>query len=226
MFLFVVRTVPLEVKKQSECRLSTPTHDNTLTKSSTCSLSCKFLLLAPLLSHTEVRPSLFSPLSLAYNTNNYLHDHLPANDVANAIGPYSVIYQVWSTGAPSPAKAAVPLWILAFGGVFIVIGLATYGYNIIKVLGNKITLVSPSRGTSMELGASITVIIASIYGIPVSTTMSITGATLGVALCNGTLSATNWRALAWILLGWIITVPIVGTAAGCLMSIILYAPRF
>lgn len=73
------------------------------------------------------------------------------------------------------------------------------------VLGNKITLMSPSRGFTMELGAftaqvyaqnsslttpfapgsAITVILASQYGIPVSTTMCITGATLGVSLCNG-----------------------------------------
>lgn len=48
----------------------------------------------------------------------------------------------------------------AFGGVALVIGLWTYGYNIMRNLGNKITLHSPSRGFSMELGSAITVIIA------------------------------------------------------------------
>jgi len=125
-------------------------------------------------------------------------------------------------------KAAVPIWILVFGAVMIVIGLATYGYNMcvplslralvlldrhadspffpsrsMKVLGNKITLHSPSRGFSMELGASITVILASQYGLPVSTTMCITGSTIGVALCNGDLRSINWRAIGWIFLGWV-----------------------
>ena len=128
----------------------------------------------------------------------------PANDVANAVGPYAVIYQVWSTGDSAASKGPVPVWILAFGGAMIVIGLATCtfssslasrllltlspspdGYNIMAVLGNKITLMSPSRGFTMELGAAITVILASQYGLPVSTTMCITGATLGVSLCNG-----------------------------------------
>lgn len=54
--------------------------------------------------------------------------------------------------------------------------------------GNNITPHSPSRGFSMELGAAITVILASQYGLPVSTTMCITGATMGVALCNGDVS--------------------------------------
>merc|ERR1711964_757171 len=123
-------------------------------------------------------------------------------------------------------KAAVPIWILVAGACFIVIGLATYGYNIMKVLGNKITLMSPSRGFSMELGSAITVILASQYGLPVSTTMCITGATIGVALCNGDLKSISWRTVARIVTGWIITVPVVGTLAGCLLGLILNAPRF
>merc|ERR1712036_23484 len=118
-------------------------------------------------------------------------------------------------------KAAVPIWILVAGACFIVIGLATCGYNIMKVLGNKITLMSPSRGFSMELGASITVILASQYGLPVSTTMCITGTTVGVGLCNGTLKSVNWRNVAWIYTGWVLTIPVVGTLAGCLMGFIL-----
>ncbi|KAF9462248.1 sodium:inorganic phosphate symporter [Collybia nuda] len=149
-----------------------------------------------------------------------------ANDVSNAIGPYAVIYSVWSTGESSASKAPVQVWLLVFGGAMIVLGLATYGYNIMKVLGNKITLHSPSRGFSMELGAAITVVLASQYGLPVSTTMCITGATLGVALCNGDIRAVNWRALGWIFLGWVLTVPIVGTLSGCLMGFILNAPHF
>ncbi|ORY90849.1 sodium:inorganic phosphate symporter [Leucosporidium creatinivorum] len=149
-----------------------------------------------------------------------------ANDVSNAIGPYAAIYHIWSTGEFSTSKNPVPVWILVFGAVMIVIGLATYGYNIMKVLGNNLTLHSPSRGFSMELGAAITVILASNYGLPVSTTMCITGATMGVALCNGDFRAVNYRTLLWIFSGWVITVPVVGTIAGCLMGIILNAPHF
>ncbi|GAA5979846.1 hypothetical protein JCM11641_002713 [Rhodosporidiobolus odoratus] len=155
--------------------------------------------------------------------NSFAHG---ANDVSNAIGPFAVIYHTWSTTELSEKKTPVPIWILVFGGAFIVIGLATYGYNIMKVLGNKITLHSPSRGFSMELGAAITVIIASQYGLPVSTTMCITGSTIGVALCNGDTRSINWRAIGWIFLGWVLTVPVVGTLAGCIMGIILNAPHF
>ncbi|KAL7412668.1 sodium:inorganic phosphate symporter [Mrakia frigida] len=149
-----------------------------------------------------------------------------ANDVANAIGPYSAIYAIWKTGRPLTSKTETPVWILAFGGAMIVLGLATYGYNIMRVLGNRLTLHSPSRGFCMELGAAITVLLASQYGLPVSSTMCITGATLGVALCNGDIKSFNWRGLAWIMSGWVITVPVVGTMAGCLTAVILYAPNW
>ncbi|KIM22207.1 hypothetical protein M408DRAFT_28932 [Serendipita vermifera MAFF 305830] len=149
-----------------------------------------------------------------------------SNDVANAVGAYAVIYDVWSNGAVAGKDTPVPVWILVYGGAMIVIGLATYGYNIMRVIGNRLTLHSPSRGFSMELGSAITVILASNYGLPVSTTMCIVGATLGVALCNGDWRTFNWRGLGWIFLGWVLTVPVVGVAAGCLMGIILNAPHF
>lgn len=83
-----------------------------------------------------------------------------ANDVANAVGPYASIYQIWNSGLVPGKKSEVPVWILAFGGAGIVIGLWTYGYNIMRNLGNRVTLMSPARGFSMELGSVITVILA------------------------------------------------------------------
>lgn len=84
-----------------------------------------------------------------------------ANDIANAIGPYATVFQIWNDGAlPAAGKAEVPTWILVFGASCLVIGLWTYGYNIMRNLGNRITLQSPSRGFSMELGSAVTVILA------------------------------------------------------------------
>ncbi|KAF4943110.1 hypothetical protein FSARC_15043, partial [Fusarium sarcochroum] len=116
-----------------------------------------------------------------------------ANDVANAVGPYASIYQIWNSGEIAGSKAQVPLWILAFGGAGIVIGLWTYGYNIMRNLGNRVTLMSPARGFSMELGSVITIILATRLKLPVSTTQCITGAIVGVGLCNGDWRSINWR---------------------------------
>jgi sodium-dependent phosphate transporter len=69
-----------------------------------------------------------------------------ANDIGNSVGPWAVIYGAWSTGKASQSKAPVPLWQLAVLSLTISLGLVTYGYNIMKVMGNKITYHSPSRG--------------------------------------------------------------------------------
>ena len=93
-------------------------------------------------------------------------------------------------------------------------------------LGNRITLHSPSRGFSMELGSAITIIMATRLKLPVSTTQCITGATVGVGLCNGTWRSINWRMVAWIYGGWIITLPTAGLISGLLMAFIIHSPRW
>lgn len=149
-----------------------------------------------------------------------------ANDLSNAVGPFAVIYHTWKTSTIAGKSADIPIWQLVVFALTLVLGLATYGYNIMAVLGNRITLHSPSRGFAMELGAAMTVILASQYGLPVSTTMCITGSTVGVGLCNGDLKAVRWRSVGWIVAGWIITVPVVATISGCLLGLIINAPRF
>lgn len=94
-------------------------------------------------------------------------------------------------------------------------------------MGNKITYHSPSRGSSMELGAAITVLVFSQYALPVSTSMCITGATIGVGLCNrATFRAVNWQRVGLLAISWIATIPIAGTLAGVIMAILLNTPHF
>jgi sodium-dependent phosphate transporter len=149
-----------------------------------------------------------------------------ANDIGNSVGPWAVIYTAWSTGNASKAKATVPVWQLAVLSATISLGLITYGYNIMKVMGNKITYHSPSRGCSMEMGAALTVLIFSQYSLPVSTSMCITGATVGVGLCNGTFKAVNFQRVGLLVFSWIMTIPVAGTLGGVLMGLFLNAPHF
>lgn len=58
-------------------------------------------------------------------TNSFAHG---SNDTANAIGPFAVIYHVWSTGLLTTKNTGTPTWMWAFGGIMIGIGVATYGY--------------------------------------------------------------------------------------------------
>ena len=117
-----------------------------------------------------------------------------ANDVSNAVGPLAAIYHIHQNNAVS-SKIEVDEWILALGGAGIVVGLATYGVNIMKVLGEKITYISPSRGFTAELSTALVVSLASRYGLPISTTQCITGAIVGISICD-----RNWKTLEWKLL--------------------------
>lgn len=85
---------------------------------------------------------------------------------------------------------------------------------------------SPTRGFSVELGAAITVLLASRLGLPVSTTQCLTGATMGVALMNYDLGAVNWKQLAYIFMGWVLTLPSAGLISGLLCLMALNTPHF
>lgn len=146
-----------------------------------------------------------------------------ANDVANAIAPFTTAYEVWMSGE-IPEMVDVPIWILCFGGGAIVLGLLTFGYHVMRTLGNRLTLISPSRGFCMELSSAITVLMATRLKLPVSTTQCITGATIGVGLANGDWRCINPKLVAWIYFGWLLTVPVTALISGCLMGLILYAP--
>ena len=138
-----------------------------------------------------------------------------SNDVANAVGPLAAVVTTAKTGAIT-GKAALDTWILFVGGVGIVIGLATYGRKVIATVGTKITHLTPSRGFAAELGASMTIVLASATGLPISTTHTLVGAVLGVGLAKG-ISAINLGVVRGIFASWIITIP-----AGAVLSIIFF----
>ena len=138
-----------------------------------------------------------------------------ANDVANAIGPVAAVLDVIKNGAISDS-AQVPPWLLAFGGIGIVIGLATWGWRVIETIGKKITELTPTRGFCAEFGAATTILLASKLGLPISTTHCLVGAVLGVGLARG-MKALNLGMLKEIILSWVITIP-----SSAVMSIFIF----
>jgi phosphate/sulfate permease len=138
-----------------------------------------------------------------------------ANDVANAIGPVAAVLDTIKNGVISDV-APIPLWLLAFGGVGIVIGLATWGWRVIETIGKKITELTPTRGFCAEFGAATTILLASKLGLPISTTHCLVGAVLGVGFARG-IRALNLSTLKDVVLSWIVTIPASG-----LMTILLF----
>jgi len=175
------------------------------------------LLEARFLSQELKKESCFSQTSSEYKTVERMFVILQvlsacfiafahgANDVANAIGPVAAVLDVIKLGFVSPVSY-IPSWLLAFGGLGIVIGLATWGWRVMETIGRKITELTPTRGFCAEFSAAIVILIASKLGLPISTTHCIVGAVLGVGLAKG-MKALNLSMIREIVLSWIITIP-------------------
>eukprot|EP00889_Picochlorum_renovo_P002545 jgi/Picre1/29575/NNA_004961.t1 len=162
--------------------------------------------------------------------NSFAHG---ANDVANSIGSFAAIYSIWQCEC-ADSKAQVPIWMFVIGGIGIVVGLATYGYKIMRALGVKMVKVTNSRGYCAELTSSIIVIVSSRYGFPVSTTQVITGAITGIGLVE-VISAKmrkevrpgsryNWLLLIKFFGGWVATIVVAALVAAAFTAQGIYAP--
>ncbi len=138
-----------------------------------------------------------------------------ANDVANAIGPLAVVIQN-AEATEVVTKVEIPLWILTIGGLGIVLGLATFGYRVMKKVGMEVTEITPSRGCAANIAAMATVLACSRMGLPISTTHTLVGAIIGVGLARG-ITALNKEVIKSIFTSWLITVPI-----AAIFSIVFY----
>lgn len=138
-----------------------------------------------------------------------------ANDVANAIGPVSVIYSIIAIGSIAQT-VEVPRTLLALGGIGIAIGVAVWGHKVIKTIGSRITELNNTRGFSINFSTATTVLLASALGLPVSTTHTVVGAVVGVGYARG-VDALNLEIIKQIVISWLITVP-----AGAILAAIFY----
>ena len=142
-----------------------------------------------------------------------------SNDVGNAIAPLATILYIQSTGTVPQSSLEIPLWVLVLGGVGIVTGLAIWGKQVIETIGEGIIKLEPSSGFAAELATAATILVASSYGLPVSTSHALVGAVVGVG------AVKNWRSvnlvtLKSIGLAWIVTIPIATVlSAGIFLSL-------
>jgi PiT family inorganic phosphate transporter len=104
-------------------------------------------------------------------------------------------------------KFAVPLWVVLISHAAIALGTMFGGWRIVKTMGTKITKLQPFGGFCAETSGAITLVGATLLGIPVSTTHTITGAIVGVGATRR-LSAVKWGVAGRIVWAWILTIPI------------------
>jgi inorganic phosphate transporter, PiT family len=138
-----------------------------------------------------------------------------ANDAQKTMG--IMLAAMITGGYMAKGTTDPPVWIIF--GAYLAIGLGTLsgGWRIVKTMGSKITKLRPIGGFCAETGGAIAILTASAYGIPVSTTHTITGAIVGVG------STKRWSAVRWgvagrIIWAWGLTIP-----AAALVSALTYA---
>jgi PiT family inorganic phosphate transporter len=130
------------------------------------------------------------PLIFAAGLLSFAHG---SNDVANAIGPVIAINEALMVNGQA-APANIPLWSLLIGAIGIPLGLILYGKRLIKTIGSEITELDQVRAFCIVTSVTITVLLASQFGLPVSSTHTAVGAIFGIGFLRETLK-TNYAIL-------------------------------
>ena len=132
------------------------------------------------------------------------------NDAQKSMG---IIWMAMLLSNLATKDSAIPLWVKMSCQTAIALGTLFGGWRIVKTMGQKITKIKPFEGFSAETAGSITLFIATHWGIPVSTTHTITGAIIVVGARRG-VSAVRWGVTKKIFWAWILTIPISGIIGG------------
>lgn len=109
----------------------------------------------------------------------------------------------------------VPAWVVILCNFVIALGTCFGGWRIVRTMGMKITKLKPVSGFCADTASALTLAFATLLGIPVSTTHTVTGAIIGVGSLNG-FSAVRWGVAKNIVWAWVLTIP----ASGCVAAIV------
>ncbi len=125
------------------------------------------------------------------------------NDAQKTIG---IIWMLLIAAGISQTSEPVPMWVVV--SCYAAMGLGTMfgGWRIVKTMGQRITKLRPVGGFCAETGGAITLFLATSFGIPVSTTHTITGAIVGVGTAKGA-SKVRWGIAGGIVWAWVLTIP-------------------
>lgn len=144
---------------------------------------------------------------------SFAHGGNDAQKVMGIIYVSLIAAKVIGSGSPMPE------WIPLACYSAIALGTLSGGWKIVKTMGSRITKITPLEGVSAETAGAITLFFTEYFGIPVSTTHTITGSIIGVGLTKR-LSAVRWGLTINIIWAWIITIPISAIIAAGVFALI------
>jgi len=129
-----------------------------------------------------------------------------ANDAQKTMGIISGALVTGGYLQLQNGKMPIPVWVILIAHTAIGLGTLSGGWRIIKTMGSKITKLQPIGGFSAETGAALAIYIATLLGVGISTTHTITGAIVGVGSTRR-LSAVRWGVAGQIVWAWLLTIP-------------------
>jgi PiT family inorganic phosphate transporter len=132
------------------------------------------------------------------------------NDAQKTAG---IIWMLLIAAGYLSAKDPIPMWVVVICYVTIALGTAFGGWRIVKTMGQRITKLKPVGGFCAETGGAAMLFIATGFGIPVSTTHTITGSIVGVGAAQSA-SAVRWGVAGNIVWAWVLTIPCSAFMAG------------
>jgi len=132
------------------------------------------------------------------------------NDAQKTIG---IIWMLLIAAGLSAPQDPVPIWVVVACYVTIALGTTFGGWRIVKTMGQRITKLKPVGGFCAETGGAVMLFTATAFGIPVSTTHTITGSIVGVGAAQS-VSAVRWGIAGNIVWAWILTIPCSAFMAG------------
>lgn len=135
-----------------------------------------------------------------------------SNDAQKTMGIIAIL--LYSGGFLGPTFY-IPAWVVILCNFVIALGTCFGGWRIVKTMGMKITKLKPPSGFCSDTASAMTLALATHFGVPVSTTHTVTGAIIGVGSING-FSAVRWGVAKDIVWAWILTIP----ASGCVAAIV------
>ncbi|WP_071057826.1 inorganic phosphate transporter [Pelistega sp. MC2] len=161
-------------------------------------------IYARTLKHKDLAKSTFIIFSWmqVFTAAGFAFSH-GANDIANAIGPFAAIMDVIRTGEISSSAAIPPVVMITFG-IALIVGLWFIGKEVIQTVGTNLAAMHPASGFTAELTAATVVMLASLLGLPVSSTHILVGAVLGIGMVN---KNANWQLMKPIATAWVVTLP-------------------
>jgi PiT family inorganic phosphate transporter len=130
-----------------------------------------------------------------------------ANDAQKSMG---IILLALILSNQATKESTIPLWVVLSCQAAIALGTLFGGWRIVKTMGQRITKLKPFEGFCAETAGAVTIFVATHWGIPVSTTHTITGAIMGVGARKGA-SAVKWGVTRKIFIAWIVTIPVSGS---------------